>query len=95
MKKIYLQLWEETHKSNKIIPSGASLHIDDENRKKFVEKIYKNRRKRKPKTYERIVGGPSITWVSDQLFEKIEENKSKKISQIELDNLIFLSEIKI
>lgn len=95
MKKLYLQLWEQTHKSEKIIPSGASLHINEENRKEFIEKIYKNRRRRKPKAYERIVGDASITYVSDQLFKKIEESKSKKISQIELDNLIFLNEIKI
>lgn len=95
MNKIILQLWEESERGWGIRPDGCSIHIDSKERKKFLSKIYKKREieLNVPDEYDRIVGEEIEAFVNDNIYEKVKNKKSIKLSEIELNNLIKLEEI--
>lgn len=80
-----IQLWEsfesENHQSD-----GCSLHIDTINRNSFIESGDET---------ENPVGLPSEVSVSDAIFSILENEKNIRLSEIEMNNLIGLSDIKI
>lgn len=94
MNKVILQVWEESNKLEGIRQDGCSIHIDENNRKLFVDSVYKERDENDlPDSYERIVGVPTEVEVSDTLFNAIEREKSVRLRSYEMNNLLEMDEI--
>jgi hypothetical protein len=96
MNKCYLQRWEESERGWGVRPDGASIHIDMNSHKEYVDHVYESRiYKEVPYEYERILGEPIVVYIEDVLFNKLTESKTLRISENELNNLINLDEIII
>jgi hypothetical protein len=96
MKKVILQLWEETEKNSGIQPDGCSLHIDEKSLSDYTDGVYSIRDTNKvPDIFERLIGRPIEVEVIDNIFNVVEKMKSVRLQQYEMNNLINLKEIKI
>lgn len=96
MKKVILQLWEESERDGVIQPDGCSLHFDEKSLTKFTSEFYSNRTDDDiPEFYERVIGGPIEVEVTENLYNIISEMKSVRIQQYEMNNLLGLKEINI
>lgn len=95
MNKVFLQLWEESERGWGTRPDGCSIHIDMINHKLYIEDSYKDRNGSVPDVYERIVGNVITAFVDDRIFDIIERDKSVRLFENELNNLIKLEEIII
>jgi hypothetical protein len=96
MNRVLLQLWEESNKDLGQTPDGCSLHIDLENHKNYVNDIYLDRKEDYiPETYERVVGLPVDVYVNDAIYSIMLRDKSVRLLQHELNNLINLNEIEL
>lgn len=95
MNKVILQLWEESERGWGVRPDGCSIHIDKENRDLYVSNLYKDRDGDVPDTYERVLGDPITAFLDDRLFDLISNDKSIRLFENELNNLIKLEEIII
>jgi hypothetical protein len=96
MKKVILQLWEESEKDGVIQPDGCSLHFDEKSLKQFISEFYSSRTEdHVPDFYERVIGNPIEVDVVENIYSIISEMKSIRIQQYEMNNLIGLKEINI
>lgn len=97
MNKVILQLWEESERGTDIRPDGCSLHIDSNERIKYIESVYSTRLgySEIPKEYDRIVGNEIVSFIEDALFELVKQNKTIRLLQHELNNLINAEELLI
>jgi hypothetical protein len=93
MNKVFLQLWEESNTKEGFLSDGCSLHIDLEERKKYISSIYKDRDDNIPNQYDRIVGDEVVVFVDDKIFNLIEIEKSVKLNESSFQNLIKFEEI--
>ena len=95
MNKVYLQIWEESISNEVTRPDGCSLHIDLESNQKYLKSIYEFRENLKiPNEYDSAVGEPIQVLVNDNVFELIKIEKTIRLLQNELRNLIDLKEIE-
>jgi hypothetical protein len=95
MKEIVLQIWEQSEIGG-FEPDGCSLHSNIEEHKKYLDSIYSIRDDKDiPDFYDSVVGEPVIVLVNDNIFSIIENKKSVRLQQHEMNNLIGLKEIKI
>jgi hypothetical protein len=95
MNKVILQLWEESERGFGTRPDGCSIHIDSENRNKYIKSIYEYRCDVVPDIYERIIGSELEAFIDDDLFKKLNEEKSLRLIEPELNNLIKFEELII
>lgn len=96
MNKIIVQLWEESTVNRNTISDGCSIHISTEQRNSYVDEIYSKRKNQVvPDSYERIVGPPIDAFIEDDLFAKLIKEKNIRLSQNELNNLIYFEELTI
>ena len=96
MNKIVLQLWEESERGWGVRPDGCSIHMDSEERERFVESVYSARRGSEvPNEYERIVGPAVEAYIDDSLYEKLKSDKSIRLAQHEMGNLVKMDDIII
>lgn len=95
MKNIFIQLWEVYSKTEGIFSDGCSLHIDKNECIKFIEQIKSQRTQQVPDIYEKELGNFFHVNVSQELFLKLIGEKSIRISQTELSNLLLMDEISI
>lgn len=96
MNKVILQRWEESEKNVGSHPDGCSIHLTENDRVCYVDNIYKNRRGDEiPTCYDRVVGGPIIAFIEDGLYSILESEKSLRLLEHELNNLINLEELII
>ncbi len=96
MNKIVLQLWEESERGWGVRPDGCSIHMDSEERERFVESVYSARRGSEvPNEYERIVGPAVEAYIDDSLYEKLKSDKSIRLAQHEMGNLVKMEDIII
>lgn len=94
MNKVVLQLWEESNEDGGLLNNGCSLHLDSEERKKYVELIYSNRDESIiPFVYDKIIGRCINVYINDNLYKTILNEKSIKLSQIEFVNMLKFDEI--
>lgn len=93
MNKVILQLWEESERGWGTRPDGCSIHIDLNQHKKYITESYKDRGDDVPDTYERVVGDAIEAFVDDRLLFIIEKEKSVRLFENELNNLINMEEI--
>jgi hypothetical protein len=95
MNKVILQLWEESERGWGVRPDGCSLHTDLIERDGYLKSIYDDRGEEVPYEYDRIVGGSIYAFVDDDLFKSLSEEKTVRITQNSLNNLISLNELII
>ena len=93
MNRVILQLWEESNSNGLILSDGCTLHIDSNERNKYVNSIYQNRNDEVPDKYDRIVGSGDFVFIDDDLFNLISTEKTIKLTQNALKNLINFEEI--
>jgi hypothetical protein len=92
---IILQLWEESTKGKGSRPDGCSIHIDLENRLSYINSEYELRQSNViPDEYEVAVGTPIEVHVTDNIYNILKEEKSIRLLQNELRNLVDLKEIE-
>lgn len=95
MNKVILQLWEESERGWGTRPDGCSIHIDLKNQKEYIKKFYEDRSGDVPDVYERVVGDPIEAFIDDKLYVIIERDKTVRLFENELNNLINMEEIII
>ena len=96
MNKVILQLWEDSIRNIGQRPGGCSVHIDIDERRKYIESVYSQRKGNSvPEEYENVIGGPIIAFVEDSLFNLVLQDKNVRITQYQLNNLKKLDEIII
>lgn len=89
MNKVILQLWEESNQNDGVFSNGCSIHINEDERIKFVSNIYSNRESSDiPNEYDSVVGEGIEVFVTDSIYNLVDVSKSIKISEVELQNLI-------
>lgn len=92
---IILQLWEESIKGKGTRPDGCSIHIDLESRLDYINKEYELRQSNViPNEYEVAIGKPIQVLISDNIYNILKEEKSIRLLQTELRNLVDLKEIE-
>ena len=96
MNKVVLQFWEESIRGKSPIQDGCSIHLDTQERIKYINSIYDNRTLNSiPDEYERIVGGQVEAYVEDNLFKLLQNDKSLRIYQHQYTNLFNMNELII
>jgi len=96
MNRIVLQLWEESERIHGVRPDGCSMHIDIDSRDSYVSSIYSSRDPYNvPDEYERTLGGPIVAYVNDSMFDVICSDKSIRVGQNQMNNLIEMEDIII
>ncbi len=95
MNKVILQLWEESERGWGVRPDGCSLHVDLVERDSYLKSIYDERGDEVPYEYDRIVGDSVSAFIDDDLFRSLTEEKTVRLTQNSLNNLISLNELII
>jgi hypothetical protein len=96
MNKVVFQFWENSIEDVDVIPDGCSIHIDEIEYDRWVKSIYSGRDQNNvPEEYDRVIGSKLIAFVEDDLFKKVENFKTIRLSQNQLNNLLSMEEIVI
>ena len=95
MNKVSLQIWEESERGFGSRPDGCSIHINSETRVEYINYIYGSRGDLVPNIYDRIIGPELEGFIDDELFKKLNEEKSLRLIEPELNNLIKFDELII
>lgn len=95
MNEVLIQVWEESEKSGKNIPTGCSLHLDEVNHKVYLESLKIDDSLSTPDSYESPVGVTVVGYVSDAIYNIVLREKTVRLQQHEMNNLIGLKEIEI
>lgn len=97
MNRIVLQLWEESGRGWGVRPDGCSIHMDLAERDRYVDSIYSARRGSDsvPEEYDRIVGMPVEAYIDDTLFGYLMSEKSIRLAQHQMNNLVKMEDIII
>ena len=97
MNKVILQIWEESERGWGTRPDGCSMHIDLKERENYIQSIYNSRKSDEsiPDEYERIVGEGVEAFIEDALFELVQKDKSLRLTQYQMNNLMGMEEITI
>jgi len=93
MNKCIFQFWEESERGWGIRPDGCSIHLNKEELNAYIQNIYKNRLDEVPDEYDRIVGLPVECFISDQLYDKLNQSGYLRLFEFEKNNLILMEEI--
>jgi len=89
MNKVILQLWEESNQEDGVFSNGCSIHLNEDERLKFISNIYSNRESSEvPNEYDSTVGDGIEVFITDSIYNLLDVSKSVKISEVELQNLI-------
>lgn len=96
MNKCILQFWEESERGWGIRQDGCTIHLNEDIRISYIEGIYSHRdSKMVPYEYDRPIGKSIECFISDGLYEKIDQIGSIRLFEYEKNNLIKLEEIII
>ena len=97
MNKVILQIWEESERGWGTRPDGCSMHIDLKERENYIQTIYDSRKSDEsiPNEYDRIVGEGVEAFIEDALFKLVEKDKSIRLTQYQMNNLMGMEEITI
>ena len=97
MNKIILQIWEESERGWGTRPDGCSMHADSKEREKYIQAVYESRKSDTsiPHEYDRIVGEGVEAFIEDALFELVHKEKSVRLTQYQMNNLMGMEEITI
>lgn len=97
MNKVILQIWEESERGWGTRPDGCSMHIDLKERENYIQTIYDSRKSETsiPDEYERIVGEGVEAFIEDELYKLVQKDKSIRLTQYQMNNLMNMEEITI
>ena len=97
MNKIILQIWEESERGWGTRPDGCSMHADSKERENYIQIVYESRKSDTsiPHEYDRIVGEGVEAFIEDALFELVQKEKSVRLTQYQMNNLMGMEEITI
>ena len=97
MNKIILQIWEESERGRGTRPDGCSMHADSKERENYIQAVYESRKSDTsiPHEYDRIVGEGVEAFIEDALFELVQKEKSVRLTQYQMNNLMGMEEITI
>lgn len=97
MNKVILQIWEEAGRGYGTRPDGCSMHIDLKERENYIQSIYDSRDSGTsiPDEYDRIVGEGVEAFIEDGLFEIVQRDKSIRLTQYQMNNLMGMEEITV
>jgi hypothetical protein len=96
MKKVLLQVWEESDIKQGIRQNGCSLHISEKERRYYINSIYDERDINNiPDTYEKVIGNPIWVNIEKSLYDNLKELKSIRLMRYEMDNLLEMQELII
>lgn len=96
MNKVVFQLWEESVRGQYPVPNGCSIHLDLNERIRYINSMYQERiDKSVPSEYESPIGGGIIAFVEDSLFKLLVRDKSIRLTQYQLNNLKNMDEITL
>jgi hypothetical protein len=93
MNRCVFQLWEESEKGWGIRPDGCSIHLDEQELKRYISKIYQSRTDVVPDEYERVVGSNVDCFISDTLYDRLLEKGTLRLLENEKNNLVSMEEI--
>ncbi len=94
MNKCILQFWEESERGWGVRPDGCTIHLSEEVRDSYIKGIYSHRdSKIVPHEYDRPVGNSIECFISDSLYEKIDQVGSIRLLEYEKNNLVKLGEV--
>ena len=94
MNKVILQLWEESNTKEGFLSDGCSLHLNVEERNKYISSIYSERDGNNiPNQYDRIVGEYVEVFVDDKIYYMIVSEKNVKLNEAAFQNLLKFEEI--
>lgn len=95
MNKVFLQVWVESA-PGKIERDGCSIHLERKDRLEYLKKEYAGRNPSYiPDTYEMALGDAIEVFIGDNLYEILSNDKSLRIEETSLRNLLKLDEIII
>lgn len=86
MNKVIIQLCELFISGNDILSDGCSVHIDESAYNSYYNNIVFSKEERK-------MGNPFYIFISDSLFSKLEECKTFRFTENELNNLLSFEEL--
>lgn len=100
MNKVIMQLWEDYEKGmnekSTIRPSGCSIHTDLEEKKRYIKSIYDSRETNSvPNEYENTLGEEIEVFIEDNLFDILQNEKTIRLAENQLNNLINMGELII
>jgi hypothetical protein len=96
MNKVVFQFWEESIRGKSPTQDGCSIHLDSQERIKYINSIYGSRTLDSiPDEYERIIGGEVEAYIEDNLFKLLQRDKSLRIYQHQYSNLFNMNELII
>ena len=79
-----------------IRPSGCSIHIDSDERKRYVRSIFESRNLDSiPNEYENTLGEEMEVFIKDSLFEILQSEKTIRLQENQLNNLINMGDLII
>lgn len=94
-----MQLWEDYEKcsdnKSNIRPSGCSIHTNNEERIKYINSIYNERLEHTPIEYENTLGEEMEVFIDDSLFTILQQEKSIRLAENQLNNLLNMGELII
>lgn len=93
MNKVIMQLWEVSDRNDGLMPDGCSLHFDGSSCDSFVEEFRSSKLDVVPDFYEKEIGLPFSVFVTDTIFIRMMLERTVRISQSEMSNLLLLEEI--
>ena len=75
---------------------GCSIHLTETDRKEYIKEIYSSRGDDIPESYDRPIGNFGYNaYITDGINKRLLENKSIRLTQVELKNLMNMEEVVI
>lgn len=73
------------------------MHADYKERENYIQAVYESRKSDTsiPHEYDRIVGEGVEAFIEDALFELVQKEKSVRLTQYQMNNLMGMEEITI
>jgi hypothetical protein len=93
MNKCIFQFWEESERGWGVRPDGCSIHLNKEELNNYIKDIYKNRGDEIPNEYDRIIGTPLECFISNKLYDELNQSGHLRLLEFEKNNLILMEEI--
>ena len=94
MNRVLLQIWEMSDRASGAYRDGCSLHIGEPELKDYLDKVYGERDESQvPDEYDRVLSSPLEAYVDDELYSRLSQKGSVRISEPSLRNLLSLGDI--
>lgn len=94
MKKLILQVWEDSESNDVVRQGECSIHLTEKDRLDYIESIYKKRDPELvPDTYSRLSGDFIEVYASDVIYNFTKKEKNVVLMPYEINNLLNMEEV--